>query len=118
MIEISADTVLRRFLKAIEALRVLDATMQIQSVAALLAAAVEEGQTINEIGRKIDVTPSSASRNLSSLGELDWKKRPGLQLVEYRISPVNLSEKRVYLTSKGKKVIEQLVSILHKELTI
>lgn len=106
----SADIIVRRLFKAVDTVRLLDATLPIQTFAALLAVAIEEGQSINTVGQKVGISQSAASRNLSSLSDWDWKKKEGLKLVEYRQDPMNLSIKTVYLTAKGRKLLDHIIA--------
>ena len=107
-----SDTNIRKFLKAVEALRTVDATLPVQALAAFLAIAINEGENVNSIAAKVDLAQSSASRNISSLTAWDWRKKPGLKLVEYREDPMNLSQKNLYLTERGKNLIRKLSEIL------
>lgn len=107
-----SDTTLRKFSKAVETLRAVDATLPVQTLAALLAVAITEGENVNSIAAKVDLSQSSASRNISSLTALDWRKKPGLKLVEYQIDPMNLTQKQLFLTDKGRNLIRKLIEIL------
>jgi DNA-binding MarR family transcriptional regulator len=103
---------LTRLYLAVDAVRTVSASLPTQTFAALLAVALEEGLNINQIGVKIGIAQSSASRNIAALTAWDWKKRPGLKLVEYRQDPMNLSIKTVHLTKAGRQLIEHLILIL------
>lgn len=99
----------RKLFNALNIVRMVDATIPMQNFMALLAVAIEEGQNINEIGRKVGISQSSASRNLSSLSDWDWKKREGLRLVEYKQDPMNLTIKNMFLTRKGHNLVTQIL---------
>jgi DNA-binding MarR family transcriptional regulator len=103
---------LTRLYLAVDAVRTVSASLPTQTFAAFLAVALEEGLNINQIGAKIGIAQSSASRNIAALTAWDWKKRPGLKLVEYRQDPMNLSIKTVHLTKAGRQLIEHLILIL------
>lgn len=106
--EVHHVTNLRRLARAIESARMVDSTMPVQTLAAFLVIAAEEGQTITAIGNKVGIPSSSATRNVSALSDWDWKKKVGLKLVEYRQDPMNLSVKNVFLTKKGQHLAEQM----------
>lgn len=109
-----SDSTIRNLLKAVETIRAVDATMPVQALAAFLAIAIYEGENVNSIATRVDMPQSSASRNISSLTAWDWRKKPGLKLVEYREDPMNLSQKTLYLTPKGKRLIETIQELLEK----
>ncbi len=97
--------------RALDSLRTLQSDLPLQTVAALLAIAMKQGRSVKEIGDAVGIAPSSASRNIAMLSNWDWKKKKGLDLIEYRQDPQNLTTKNVHLTAKGKRVIEQIVNI-------
>lgn len=103
---------LGRLQKVIESIRLLDATLPIQTFTTFLVIARQEGQSVNEIGNRIGLAQSSASRNVSALTEWDWRKKTSLKLVEYRQDPMNLSIKTVWLTAKGRGLVEQIIDTL------
>lgn len=113
MWDLKSDNTLRRLFKSVDLVRLVDASLPIQTFAAFLAVGIEEGQSINSVGAKVGISQSSASRNLSSLSDWDWKKKEGLKLVEYRQDPMNLSVKNVHLTAKGRNLLEHIVNQLH-----
>lgn len=108
----SEDTSVRKLFKAIELFRTVDATIPAQTIACFLAIAQKEGENINSIAAKVDMPQSAASRNISSLTSWDWRKKPGLKLVEYREDPMNLAQKPLFLTDKGKNLIHKLADAL------
>lgn len=110
--DVQTEMSIRKLFNALNLIRLVDATIPMQNFMALLAVAIEEGQNINEIGRKVGISQSSASRNLSSLSDWDWKKKEGLKLVEYRQDPMNLSVKNIYLTRKGQTLVHQIIDTL------
>jgi DNA-binding MarR family transcriptional regulator len=114
MVDLHSETTLRRLLSAVNTVRLIDAAMPIQTFAAFLVISIQEGQTINQVGDKIGLTQSSASRNVSALSDWDWRKKEGLKLVEYRQDPMNLSVKNIYLTGKGKQLMTHLVNAIQK----
>jgi len=101
-----------KLFKAVDAMRAIDASMPTQTFATLLAIALEEGQSINQIGTRIGISQSSASRNVSVLSDWDWKKKVGLKLVEYQQDRMNLSVKSIHLTKQGKQLVEHLIFIM------
>lgn len=103
-------TVLRRLYKVVDAMRAIDATLPMQTFAAFLQVALEDGQNVSQIGVKIGLAQSSASRNIATLSDWDYTKKTGLKLVEYRVDPMNLSTKTIHLSNKGSKLVDTLLS--------
>lgn len=113
------SAVMRQLARAVDAVRAIDAELPIQTLAMLIAVALEEGKTVHELGEKTGLAQSSASRNVAHLSDFSsfkdpktGKHRPGLKLVEYRQDTSNFSRKNVHLQHKGRKLIEHLVFIL------
>lgn len=100
------DGALRRLYKVVNQMRAVDATLPMQTFATFLTVAMEDGLNISQIGQKVGLEQSSASRNVSMLSDWDWKKRTGLKLVEYHQDYMNLSVKTVHLTAKGQKLVD------------
>ena len=104
---------LRSLEKFVSRIRQEDATIQIQVVATLLEVADNEGMSVTDIARKVGSALSSTSRNLAALSDRHWQKtksgqpKPGLGLVELRIDPMNSRSKQVFLTSKGKQLLNE-----------
>lgn len=116
MIMAGSPVELRRLLAAIEMLRVLDDTMPVQMLAVLLQVALAEDSgepmSLTQLAEALHMGQSSVSRNVATLSEWSWQKKPGLSLVETRIDLMELRRKNVGLTPKGRKLIEQLSNIL------
>lgn len=110
--DIKEEAQIRKLTNALNTIRILDTTLPIQTMVALLVVAVEEGQSVSEVARRAGLQQSSASRNVSSLTDWSYNKRPGLGLVEYRQDPMNLSIKALHLTKKGAQVLRQIAAIL------
>jgi DNA-binding MarR family transcriptional regulator len=110
----AADSTVRRLESFLSQIRVLDDAMPVQQLACFLAIAHREGQSIVELSRSLGLAQSSASRNVSSLSDWDWEKRPGLDLVETKVDPLELRKKQVVLTSKGRRLVEQIESIFRE----
>ena len=108
----SAEIMLQRLFQAIDVVRLVDATLPIQTFAAFVAVALQQGQSISALGAKVGISQSAASRNLSALSDWDYKKKVGLKLVEYRQDPMNLSIKTVHLTARGQNLVEHVINQL------
>ena len=108
---VSRDTMLRKLESFLSQVMVIDDAMPIQQLAVFLAIARREGLSIAELAKALGLGRSSASRNVAALGDLHWQKKPGLYLVEDRIDPMELRKKQIYLTPKGRRLLEQIEAI-------
>lgn len=102
---------------ALSVIRVLDDSIPAQTLAVFLEIArhPKDGISVNELATKCGLAGSSASRNVAALSEWHWLKRPGLGLVSSEADPMDTRRKIVKLTTKGERVIEQLVTIMERE---
>lgn len=79
-----------------------------QRLLILICVYFNEGLSQRELLVKLDGTSITAlSRNLADLSALTTRKQPGPDLLEQRSDPMNLRLRRVYLTSKGRKFVQQ-----------
>lgn len=105
--------------KPIRTLRALDSALRFarsklspditaQRLLILIAVYFHEGLSQRELLNHLELTSITAlSRNLADLSRLTTKKLPGPGLLELRVDPLNLRIKRVFLTKKGKRFMEQ-----------
>jgi DNA-binding MarR family transcriptional regulator len=105
------ETLVRKLEGFINQIRMLDDGMPVQTLACFLAIARREGRSIAEIAQEVGIAPSSASRNVSALAVWNWQKKPGLDIVETRVDPMELRKKQVFLNSKGRRLLAQIESI-------
>lgn len=79
-----------------------------QRLQILLAVYFNEGLNQRELLQFLDMTSITAlSRNIADLSRLTTKKLEGPGLLELRVDPLNLRVKRVFLTKKGRRFMEQ-----------
>ena len=82
-----------------------------QRLQVLLAVYFHEGFSQRELLQFLDMTSITAlSRNLADLSRLTSKKIKGPGLLELRSDPLNLRVKRVFLTKKGKRFMQEWLS--------
>jgi DNA-binding MarR family transcriptional regulator len=94
--------------------RDIDDTMPVQELACFLEVASRDGEMgIMELSGILNISTSSASRNISALSEWHYRKKQGLGLVQTVVDPMELRKKNVILTAKGKRLIEQINDILN-----
>lgn len=82
-----------------------------QRLQVLLAVHFHEGLSQRELQRFLEMTSITAlSRNIADLSRLTSKKVRGPGLLELRPDPLNLRVKRVFLTKKGKRFMQEWLS--------
>lgn len=95
-----------------QAFRQLDPTMPLQLAYTFILCATYEGESVGDIARRAGFAVSTTSRHILDLGEFDRLKRPGYQLVETRIDPMELRRKTIHLTPKGRNLLNQIISTM------
>lgn len=105
--------------KQMRTMRVLDRALEFarkklstditaQRLQILLAVYFNEGLSQRELLQFLEMTSITAlSRNIADLSRLTTRKLKGPGLLELRIDPLNLRVKRIFLTKKGKRFMEQ-----------
>ncbi|WP_266031255.1 helix-turn-helix domain-containing protein [Brucella intermedia] len=69
---------------------------------------------LEEIAERLNITPQTFSTHLRYLGDKYREGKPGMDLVELDIYPINRRMKTVRLTRKGKALADQIIFILQK----
>ena len=82
--------------------------MPLQYVTAFLLVAEEEGLGVGEYAKRANVSISVMSRHLQDIGDRNRHMDEGFGLVTSRSNPLNMREKEVLLTDKGRAVIHKL----------
>lgn len=93
----------------------LSADITAQRLLILINVALHEGLSQKELLSQLDSTSITAlSRNIADLSALTAAKRPGPDLLELRIDPMNLRVRRVHLTRRGKRFMDRWTRIMAK----
>ncbi len=92
--------------------RQLDSTIPLQLAYTFILCATYEGESVGDIARRAGFAISTTSRHILDLGEYDRLKKPGYQLVETRIDPLELRWKTVHLTPKGRNLLNQIINTM------
>lgn len=95
-----------------QAFRALDSTMPLQLAYTFILCAIYEGESVGDIAKRAGFAVSTTSRHILDLGEYDRLKKPGYQLVETRIDPMELRRKTVHLTPKGRGLLNQIINTM------
>jgi DNA-binding MarR family transcriptional regulator len=83
-----------------------------QRLLILIAVYFHEGLSQRELLNHLELTSITAlSRNLADLSALTTRKLPGPGLLEQRVDPLNLRVKRVFLTAKGKRFMQNWLEV-------
>lgn len=107
---------LSKLSQALSAIRVLDATIPVQTIIVFLEIARREGISVGELSTKCGLGTSAASRNVAALSDEHWiDGRKGLGLVVAETDPTDARRTVVLLKGKGKLVVEQISAIMERE---
>jgi len=86
----------------------LSADVTAQRLLILICVYFNQGLSQRELLTKLESTSITAlSRNLADLSAWTTRKRQGPDLIELRANPMNLREKRVFLTKLGEKFVRR-----------
>ena len=97
-----------KLFRGLSVFRAVRETMPLQYVTTFLTIAMDEGKSLNEYGKALNIPPSTMSRQLQDLGPSTRKGITGLKLIESHFAPGSLREKEVYLTPKGLSLLRSL----------
>lgn len=99
---------LARLVLVIDEFRKLYPEMSAHTIEMFIEVAAKQGRTVKELAEKIDVTSSTASRNVSLL-RTPAPGKEGLNLLDLQEDGV---AKRVYLSPQGKTLAERITTLL------
>lgn len=97
-----------KYLKIVDAFRAIDQDMPIGQVAFFLHASREEGSSLRDIANMGNCKMATASRYLSTLSVRGRNMDDGLDLLYYEENPVDRRQKLIYLTDRGRKLLDAL----------
>ncbi|MEY3231455.1 MAG: hypothetical protein RL689_1544 [Planctomycetota bacterium] len=98
--------------RALSLCRTLDPEIQCNSVMALLYIARRPGSSPTELSSHLDLTSGAGSRLVSRLSEWDRFRVRGLQLVAAEPDPVDRRVRRLCLTPKGTRFVNELAACI------
>ena len=94
--------------KGIELFRTLDAEMQAQQMLTFLLVAQRPGHSVKEYGDMVGLSEASSSRNIAYWSKRHRHGRPGQDMVEATLDPMNYSRKLIHLNAKGRRFLALL----------
>ncbi|MBO8085911.1 MAG: hypothetical protein J7D61_07715 [Marichromatium sp.] len=93
----------------------VDSRLEVSGQKAFLAAAHNEGAALSDIARELDISSSAAFRWLAYWGTGSWQlnktRREGKGYLVTRPDPEDSRVKRVYLTERGRELVDRLVRL-------
>ena len=99
------------FMELLRLLQKTDTEFPLQYALALAEISVHEGLSLTSLAEKLDLSLSTVSRIVGSLSEYRQNGQP-YGLVEIKISAEERRRKELYLTPKGKTLIQRISKIL------
>lgn len=103
----------RRVFGVLSHLREIESDMPIQQVVVLAWVALNEGKTQKQLRDSLDMASSTSSRNLAALSKVHRLGKPGLGMIDWVDSPEDRRQKLLYLSSKGRKFVTEVLKILN-----
>jgi len=106
-------------IKCIVELRNIDPEMPIAEAHCLflLAKAGDDGLSLTEISKNVDIAMATASRYVGNLGKINRFKEEGFKLVESFEDPMERRKKIIRLTGKGKALINRITGEAHANIS-
>lgn len=98
----------RRLLVALEPVR----DLPVNKLMTLLTVAQKQGLTVDDYAKRAGISPTTMSRHLLDLGEVDRKQEAGLGLVEGRVNVTNQRERVYELTAKGRALLTKVTGAI------
>ncbi|WP_170343088.1 MarR family winged helix-turn-helix transcriptional regulator [Ruegeria arenilitoris] len=99
----------RAVLTLFNVLRDVEKDMPMSMAAIFAWVALNEGGTQVELRQALGMPSSTASRNLAALSKVHRLGKPGHDLIEWVENPEDRRAKLLYLTPKGKALVNELL---------
>ncbi|MCA0324057.1 MAG: MarR family winged helix-turn-helix transcriptional regulator [Proteobacteria bacterium] len=98
-----------RLYAVLEELGGVHPNMTVAQLKTLVAAALNPGSTVTELGKLTGTTLSSASRHVDALGPLQATRKIGMDLVTSDYDALNRRRKVVQLTADGYRLLRAVL---------
>jgi|HubBroStandDraft_5_1064220.scaffolds.fasta_scaffold64269_3 DNA-binding MarR family transcriptional regulator len=98
----------RRLLVALEPVR----DLPVNKLMTLLTVAQKQGLTVDDYAKRAGISPTTMSRHLLDLGQVDRNQDAGLGLVEGRVNVTNQRERVYELTAKGRALLTKVTGAI------
>ncbi|WP_019025377.1 MULTISPECIES: MarR family winged helix-turn-helix transcriptional regulator [unclassified Thioalkalivibrio] len=107
----SPSRIIDNLFRTIAEFRKYDPQLPIQTAAVFLTVAARPGITMLDIGKKLNTSQASCSRNVSALSKWRRQGSPGLDVVVAKEDPAERRRKQVWLTPKGEDLLRSILDI-------
>jgi DNA-binding MarR family transcriptional regulator len=101
-----------RTINAIEVFREFDTAFPASYMVALLLVATKPGKGSSDYAKDLGVAQAVASRLMLEIGQKSRRGGEGLGLIDSISDPMDLRQRQVFLTPKGKQVIKKILRVL------
>lgn len=96
--------------RAMDEFREVDPDPTVQVVQAFLAVAIWEGSVLHELAERLNVSPSTISRNMGLLGDYGRGRKKAMHLVHVHEDPQDRRFKVAKLTPRGRELAARMVA--------
>lgn len=100
------------YMKFVAMFRDMDSEIPLTTVAVFLAVVQNEGMTMKDMAKMLNISQSSCSRNVAYLAQYHRLNKPGLGLLVTQEDPMERRRKVVQLTRRGKSFVDKLNSMI------
>ena len=111
MTEKSTDLSVHTFLDLMRLLQKTDGEFPLQYALCLAEISLNEGMSLTALAEKVGLSLSTISRIVGSLSDFRQNGQP-YGLVEIRVSAQERRRKELYLTQKGRSLMQKISKIL------
>jgi DNA-binding MarR family transcriptional regulator len=102
-----------RLRKAIDVLRLFDRQVPAQVISTFFYIASHDGCNGNDVSKALNMTSSSISRCTDWLSDYHRLGKPGMGLIVKKTDNLDLRTRQLFLTPKGRSVVDQISDILN-----
>jgi DNA-binding MarR family transcriptional regulator len=111
--KIDADY-LNGLMKAIELFRDFDLELQAQTMLTLLIVWKHGPISVQDVGEKLRMAHSTASRNISLLTTTGWRGEPGPRLLDVRVASDDSRRREITVNARGLKFLQMVSDAMRK----
>jgi DNA-binding MarR family transcriptional regulator len=106
--------VLRNLADVLEQFKLLRSNIPLHQVIMLLELALDEGKSQKFYSDHLELQPSTVSRGFLDLGQKLRNGEEGFGLVEHRVSAHSLREHEMFVSPKGRSMLQRIIKRLSK----
>lgn len=111
--KLKSDRTTRTLLDLLHQLQKIDPEFPLQYAVCLVEISLDEGCSLTTIAERANLTLSTISRIVGALSDYRQNGQP-YGLIEIRISAVERRRKELYLTARGRAILQKMGKVLEQ----